>query len=287
MRGVTALCQLCLAEKDGIDADVTGTMNTPKAIFITGAASGIGRATAQLFAKRGWFIGLADVNETGLVETAALFSKGAFSRHVMDVRNRAQWEESLADFWKASSGRIDVLFNNAGIVRAGPFEMGAPQDHDLLVDINIKGVIIGAETGLPWLKKTPGSCLLNSCSAASMAGLPGLAAYSATKFAVRGLTEALNLEWEKHGIAVRSIMPSFIDTPLLEAVTSGTKRPAHEAVRNANFEITPPERVAEAVWKAVHGRRVHTIVGRTAWQLAFALRWMPFLVRWRCGHIKC
>jgi NAD(P)-dependent dehydrogenase (short-subunit alcohol dehydrogenase family) len=258
-----------------------------KAIFITGGASGIGRATAKLFASRGWFVGLADVNEAGLIETAALLPKGQSSTHVMDVRNRGQWEKALADFWKASGGRLDILFNNAGIARGGPFETVSPEDHDLVVDINFKGVVIGAETGLPWLKQTPGSCLLNSCSAAGIFGLPGLATYSATKFAVRGLTEALNLEWEKHGIAVRSIMPSFSDTPLLDVITTGTKRPAHEGVKNANFEFTPAERIAEAAWKATHGKRVHTLVGTTAWQLAFAIRWLPWLVKWRCGHIKC
>lgn len=261
-------------------------MNTGKAIFITGGGSGIGRATAQLFASRGWFVGLADINKAGLAETAALLPQGQYSTHVMDVRERAQWEMALAEFWDASGGRLDILFNNAGIARGGPFEAISPEDHDLLVDINFKGVLHGAETGLDYLKRTPGSCLLNTCSAAGLYGSPGLVTYSATKFAVRGLTEGLNLEWADHGIKVRSIMPSFIDTPLLDITTAGTNRSAREGVKEAGLEFTPIEVVAQAAWDAAHGKKVHTLVGKTAKSLAFAARWAPWLITRRAGRVK-
>jgi len=261
-------------------------MNTSKAIFITGGASGIGRATAQLFASRGWFVGVADINKAGLAETAALLPKGQVSTHVMDVRERAQWETALAEFWEASGGRLDILFNNAGIARGGPFEAVSPEDHDLLVDINFKGVLHGAETGLDYLKQTPDSCLLNTCSAAGLYGAAGLVTYSATKFAVRGLTEGLNLEWAEHGIKVRSIMPSFIDTPLLDITTAGTNRSAREGVKEAGLEFTPVEEVAQAAWDAAQGKKVHTVVGKTAKSLAFAARWAPWLITRRAGRVK-
>lgn len=261
-------------------------MNTRKAIFITGGASGIGRATAQLFASQGWFVGLGDVNKAGLAETSALLPEGQSSTHVMDVRDRGQWEKALGAFWAASGERLDILFNNAGIARGGPFESVSPEDHDLLVDINFKGVVHGAEVGLPYLKQTPGSCLLNTCSAAGLFGSPGLATYSATKFAVRGLTEGLNAEWSEYGIKVRSIMPSFIDTPLLDITTAGTNRTAREGVKEAGLEFTPVARVAEAAWNAAHGRKVHTVVGKTAKQLAFAARWMPWLIERRGRRMK-
>ena len=261
-------------------------MNTRRAIFITGGASGIGKATALLFAQRGWFVGLADVNKAGLAETQKLLPEGQSSVHVMDVRQRAQWELALADFWEASGGRLDVLFNNAGIARGGRFEMVSPEDHDLLVDINFKGVLIGAETGLDYLKRTPGSCLLNTCSAAGIYGAPGLATYAATKFAVRGLTEGLDQEWAEHGIKVRSIMPSFIDTPLLDSSTAGTNRSAREGVKEAGLEFTPVEAVAQAAWDAAHGKKVHTLVGKTAKSLAFAAKWMPWMLRRRAGRVR-
>ena len=249
-----------------------------KAIFITGGASGIGRATATLFADRGWFVGLADVNAAGLAETAAIIGAANASIHTMDVRDRAQWAAALDAFVAASGGRLDILFNNAGIARGGPFAALSADDHELLVDINLKGVINGATMGFPHLKATPGSCLLNTCSAAGLFGAPNLAVYAATKFGVRGLTEALNQEWAEHGVTARSIMPSFIDTPLLSITTAGSNNTAREAVTEAGLEFTPVERVAEAAWAAAHGKRVHTVVGKTARRLAFATRFAPWML---------
>src|SRR3546814_20737628 len=84
-----------------------------KAIFITGGGSGIGRAVARHFAGQGWFVGIADVHRAGIDETAALLPDAASSRHVLAVRDRAQWKAAPDDFSKASGGRLDVLFNNA------------------------------------------------------------------------------------------------------------------------------------------------------------------------------
>ncbi len=249
-----------------------------KAIFITGGGSGIGRATAQYFAAKGWFVGLADINAADLAGTAALLPSGQSSSHIMDVRDRTAWRATLADFWNASGGRLDILFNNAGVARGGAFAEVPDADHDLLVDTNFKGVLYGAEVGLAYLKQTPGSCLVNTCSAAGICGAPGLATYAATKFAVRGLTESLNIEWAALGIKVRSIMPSFIDTPLLKITNAGSNHTARDGVVEAGLEFTPVEQVAEAVWEVAQGNKVHLPVGKTAKSLAFAVRWMPWAI---------
>jgi NADP-dependent 3-hydroxy acid dehydrogenase YdfG len=259
-------------------------MNQRKAIFITGGASGIGRATAQLFASKGWFVGLADINKAGLAETAGLLPAGQSSTCVLDVRDRAQWGIALTDFWAASGGRLDVLFNNAGVARGGQFADVSHDDHDLLIDVNIKGVVNGAEAGFNYLKQTPGSCLLNTCSAAGLVAGPGLAVYAVTKFGVRALTEALEIEWQQHGIKVSSLMPSFIDTPLLEANTSGTNQSVRDGVLEAGLEITPVSAVAQAAWDAVHGDQTHVVVGKTAKRLKFLTRWMPNLARRGLGR---
>jgi NAD(P)-dependent dehydrogenase (short-subunit alcohol dehydrogenase family) len=256
-------------------------MANHKAIFITGGASGIGKATALHFAAKGWFVGLADIDEAGLVATAAMLLEGKVSTHIMDVRSREAWEAALTDFWAASGGRLDVMFNNAGIARGGAFGDVAHVDHDLLIDINFKGVVYGAEAALPWLQKTPGSCLLNTCSAAGIYGAPGLVTYAATKFAVRGLSEGLEAEWGPLGIKVRTLMPSFIDTPLLDVTTAGTNRSAREGVQSAGLEFTPVEVVAQAAWDAVHGEALHVPVGKTAKSLAFMARWAPGMLRKR------
>ena len=250
-----------------------------KAIFITGGASGIGRAVALYFAARGWRVGLADVNAAGLEATRAMLPEGMATTHLLDVRDRGRWGDVLAEFAEASGGRLDVLFNNAGIAVGGTFAEMNPVDIDRGIDVNVMGVINGAYAGHKFLKATPGSCLINTASAASIYGTAGLAIYSAGKFAVRGFSEALDGEWARDGIKVRVLMPSFIDTPLLDAVAAGTNRTARENVQAAGLEFTPLEVVAKAVWDAVEGDKVHIIVGKTARKLAFAARWMPGAIR--------
>ena len=261
-------------------------MGERKAIFITGGASGIGRAVARHFADKGWFVGLADINDAGSRETAAMLPAGQSATYHLDVRDADQWSAALAAFWKDAGERMDVMFNNAGIGKGGPFAEVPPTDHDLMLDVNLKGVIRGAEAAFPYLSKTPGSCLLNTCSAAGIYGSGGLAVYAATKFGVRGLTEALDIEWAPHGIKVRSLMPSFIDTPILDGISSGSNRSSRDKLKEAGFEISPVEMVAEAAWAATQGKKVHTLVGKTAGQLALLARFMPGLIRNRARRLQ-
>lgn len=249
-------------------------MSEVRAIFITGGGSGIGRATARLFANRGWRVGLADVNEAGLAETRGMIG-GMASSYVMDVRDRDAWTASLDAFATASGGRLDVLFNNAGIGSGGPLAQATFEEIDRVVAVNFVGVLNGARIGYDYLARTPGSCLLNTASASAIYGTSGLATYSATKFAVRALTEALDGEWHGAGIKVRDLIPGFIETPLLDALPGNSNRTIREAVTAAGMELTSADTVAEAAWAAVHGDKVHTYVGKTAHRLAFAARWTP------------
>lgn len=249
-----------------------------RAIFITGGGSGIGRAVAQRFARAGWKIGLADVNVAALAETAALLRLGA-DTYEMDVRDRDAWVHSLDHFTTRSGGRLDVLFNNAGVGSGGPLAETDFAEIDRVIAINLMGALNGARIGYNYLKRTPGSCLLNTASASAIYGSAGLVPYSMTKFAVRAMTEALDGEWSAAGIKVRSIVPSFIDTPLLNGPTGASNRSIRETVTEAGLELTPVAAVAEAAWDAVHGRRVHTYVGKTARRMAFAARWMPGQMR--------
>lgn len=250
-----------------------------KAIFITGGASGIGQAVALYFAARGWRIGIADVNAGGLESTLAMLPAGMATSYLLDVRDRGRWADVLAEFVEVSGGRLDALFNNAGIAVGGTFADTPEIDMDRILDINIAGVVYGAYAAHRYLKATPGSCLINTASAAGIYGSAGLALYSASKFAVRGFSEALDGEWAGDGIKVRVLMPSFIDTPLLDAVAPGTNRTAREGVRDAGLEFTPVEVVAKAVWDSIEGDKVHIIVGKTAKKLAFAARWIPGTIR--------
>jgi NAD(P)-dependent dehydrogenase (short-subunit alcohol dehydrogenase family) len=250
-----------------------------RSIFITGGASGIGRAVAERFAREGWFVGLADVNEAGMRETAAKLPDGASAIYMLDVRSRDQWADALADFWEKAGGRLDVLFNNAGIGRGGPLEQMNREDVDAVLAININGVVHGAEAGFPYLAKTPGSVLLNTASAAGIIGAAGMSIYCATKFAVRGFTESLDIEWGAHGIKVACLMPSFIDTAILDGIALGTNRQTREVVADLGMEIAPVSVAADAAWAAVHGDEVRIRVGRDAKRMWHMARLFPGFLR--------
>ncbi|MBM0170103.1 SDR family oxidoreductase [Altererythrobacter sp. C41] len=256
-------------------------MSERKAIFITGGGSGIGRAIAQLFGQRGWFVGVGDIDNAGMQETLAGIGNGLTYAHKFDVRDRAAWDTALEAFSQAAGGRIDVVANNAGIPLGGSLSENTVEEIDRCIDINLKGVLYGAQAALPHLQKTaPGSCLLNTASAAGIYGTSGASVYSATKFGVRGVTEALDAEWAEFGIRVRSLCPGFIDTPLLEHTPNAASNEAiRDRVKAAGLEITPVGDVAQAAWDAVHGEKLHTLVGQTARRMAFASRWMPGRVR--------
>jgi NAD(P)-dependent dehydrogenase (short-subunit alcohol dehydrogenase family) len=251
-----------------------------RAIFISGGGSGIGRATAQLFAQRGWFVGLGDVSETGMAGTQALLPGPSFA-HPLDVRDPAQWAEALAAFSQAAGGRIDVLFNNAGVAFGGPLMELDESEIDRLIAINFRGAVNGARAAHPHLRAAaPGSCLLNTASAAAIYGAGGLAIYSATKFAVRALTEALDAEWQHDGIRVCSIMPGFTDTAMLDGPANArSNRQKRDAIAGAGRSFLPVGQVAEGAWEAVHGTRLHTLVGKVVRKMHLAARFAPGYMR--------
>jgi NAD(P)-dependent dehydrogenase (short-subunit alcohol dehydrogenase family) len=248
-----------------------------KSIFITGAASGLGREVARFFAGKGWFVGLADVNDAGTAETAAMLPAGQSSSHHLDVTDRGQWTTELADFVTHTSGTIDVLFNNAGIGAGGPIPEMSDADIDRMIAINFTGVVSGIKAAFPYLRR--GSCVLNTSSAAGIYGAAGLSVYSATKFAVRGLTEANDIEWRELGIKSRSLMPGFIDTNIIGNVAEGSNMTGKEMLEAAGMEVSPVEIIGPAAWAAVHGDKVHTTVNKMAKRLAFMARWFPGQLR--------
>jgi len=250
-----------------------------EAIFITGGASGIGLATAKLFAAKGWFVGLADIDKAGLKSALAAIGPDNGATYVLDVRDRQAWPTALADFTKKSGGRLDVLLNNAGIASYGFLEEVSPDEEDRVVDINLKGVLNGARAGIEYLKTTPGARLINVASCAGLYGAPKLAVYSATKFAVKGLSEALDIEFARHGVQVRCIMPWFIETPILDAGAQGSNEKMSDSLRAQGMDVYPVETAAQVIWDAAHGQELHYTVGKRAKQMRFASRFMPNSIR--------
>ncbi len=234
-----------------------------KTIFVTGAARGIGRSTSLLFARQGYRVGCYDIDVDGArrvaeeIDAAAGMSMSCHGR--IDVRNEESWTAAVADF-ESHTHRMDVLFNCAGILRAGRFEDISPTECKKQLDVNVMGVILGIQKSLALLERTAAehgrSVIVSMSSASATYGQPELAVYSATKFAVRALTEALDVELRPRKIRVCDVMPSYVDTPM---VHEQQYRP--KTLDRLGVKLTA-EDVAEVVWKAAHGRGLHYIPQR-------------------------
>jgi len=255
-------------------------MSDRKAVFITCAASGIGLGTAKRFAKEGWFVGLADVNAAGL--KAALDAIGGPSNgatYLLDVRDRAAWDDALSVFVAASGGRLDALVNNAGVASFGYLEDQSDDEVARQIDINIKGLINGSRAGMEHLKKTPGSQLINVASCASIYGAPKLSVYCATKFAVRGLSEALDIEFARFGVGVKCIMPFYINTPILDAGASGSNETMADSIKAGGAPVYTVEECAGVIYDSVASKELKHIVGARGRQFAWLARLAPGMLR--------
>lgn len=222
------------------------------AIFITGAGSGIGAATAELFYQMGWRVGLADGDETAVQQLADKLGARA-SAYGVDVLDQPGMRSALTDF-TAPTGRLNALFNSAGLLDMRPFAEAPLARLDAMLDVNVKGVMNCIAQALPFLQAQDDARIITMSSAAAIYGVPDLAVYSATKFAVRGLTEALNVEFEGLGIWVCDVMVGYVDTPMLSDADDQAK-----SVEIAGVHVTP-QMVADTVRQAVTGRQVHWFV---------------------------
>ena len=244
-------------------------------IFITGAAAGIGRATAELFAARGLFVGLYDVAGGAVEALRHKLGADAAIAGALDVTDAAEFSSVLARFSEAAGERLDILFNCAGILAVGEFGDIAVSRHHQIVDVNLKGVINGAHAAFPYLKQTRGACLINMASASAIYGPPAFASYAATKFAVKGLTEALNIEWAQHDIRVMDLLPLFVATPMVTAIAAPPASVGRMGVRLTADDI------ARTVWRAAHWRwppRVHWYPGWQTKILALLSKLSPAIV---------
>ncbi|MBK7903908.1 MAG: SDR family NAD(P)-dependent oxidoreductase [Proteobacteria bacterium] len=236
-------------------------------IFITGVGGGIGTATARLFASKGWHVGGCDLSTAAVESLSAAIGRERFTPYVTDVRDRSAVARAIDDFAALCGGKLDAVFANAGVLFMAPDDQVTPAQKDLQVDVNVKGVMYTFDAALPHLRRAaPGTHMVAMASTSAEYGSPHHAVYSATKFFVRGYTEALNIEYRPQGINVCGIYVAYVDTGM---------------VRNAEWKAASletmgvkakPEDVAAMVWKAVHGRRAHWRVGFDAWMSHCAVR---------------
>lgn len=257
-----------------------GKANSRKSIFVTGAASGIGAETARYFSRMGWFVGLYDKDEAGLADRVNEIGEENCLVGRLDVRDRVAWRMAMEAFGSATDGKLSVLFNNAGIGRHGWFEDIAPEDSDAIIDINVKGVINGVYAALPLLKQTQSARIVNVASTAGFVGSPQLAVYSASKFAVRGFTEALDIELAPLDIKVTSLSPWFVETPILDmGQTANTNHKMRDDLDKRGTDIYPVSMAAEAAWEAAHGKKQHYGVGALSDRTRLTARLLPGLLR--------
>ncbi|MFJ9743515.1 SDR family oxidoreductase, partial [Streptomyces sp. NPDC101166] len=214
-------------------------------VAITGGARGIGRATAEAFARSGARVAIGDLDAELAKTTAAELTAATRTEVVglpLDVADSASFEDFL-DTAEQLLGPVDVLVNNAGIMPTGEFLDETPAMTELQIDVNIRGVIIGSRlAGRRFAARGRGH-LVNIASLAGVTGEPGLATYCGTKHFVIGFTEALRRELRPGGVGVTMVLPGFINTEL----AAGTRPPAWSRA----LAVREPEDVAAAVMAAV------------------------------------
>lgn len=235
-------------------------------IFITGGASGMGRATAELFAGKGWFVGIFDVDEQGLKETAAGIGDDNCLARRLDVTDEKDFAAAMSAFSERTKGRMDIMFNNAGIAPSAWFDEMPLEQMRQIIDVNVMGVITGAKLALPLLRNTPNSICISTSSSAATYGHALLAVYSASKFAVKGLTEALSLEFGRFGVRTADVLPGCIDTPMLRnALAAPTGQPFTEELfanlpQDGAYRLVPVSAITDAVWGAYNSDQIHWYV---------------------------
>jgi short-subunit dehydrogenase len=210
-------------------------------VLITGAGRGIGQASADLFARKGSEVALADIDLAAARSAAAAIGARAFE---LDVRDRDRWDAVAAAF-----GEIDILVNNAGVMPAGSFlDEPDPVGHTT-IDVNLWGLIHGMRAVVPGMIERGRGHVVNVASLAGKIPVPGLAVYNASKFAAVGLSAATRLEFAEYGVSVSAVLPSAVRTRLSSGLTLGRGMPT-----------VGPEDVAAAILQTCRTRRAETTV---------------------------
>src|SRR5216684_2836837 len=247
---------------------------------VTGAGSGIGRALAQQLAAAGSALALADVDEAGLLQTAqSLEKKSALvTTHVVDVADEAA-VRSFAEDANKRHGRVTLLINNAGIALHGDFEEVSLDDFRSLMNINFWGTVYGVKFFLPVLKRERRAHIVNISSIFGVIAPAGQCAYAASKFAVRGFTEALRHELEGSNVGVSCVHPGGIRTQIARRarIGAGVTGTGHQE-KAAQFEKllrTSPEAAAARILRGAERRELRILIGSDAYQADILQRLRP------------
>jgi NAD(P)-dependent dehydrogenase (short-subunit alcohol dehydrogenase family) len=246
------------------------TLTNDSIAVVTGAASGIGRALAMRLAKEGIAgISIADINARGLNETLEMIGQPELpiSTHVVDVANLAQMRDFVRDV-VVKHGRVTHLINNAGVSLLGTVEEVSIEDLQWLMNINFWGTVYGVKLFLPILRAQPAAHIVNVSSVFGLVAPPGNAAYSASKFAVRGFTESLRHELVDTNIAVSCVHPGGVATNIVKdgkvGAHSDTGLKEQSVELHAKVSRTTADEAAETIVRGIKRRSKRILVGRDA-----------------------
>ncbi len=229
-----------------------------KTAFVTGGGSGVGLGQAKALIKAGAKVAIADIRQDHLDETAAQFAAAGTPVLAvrLDITDRAAYA-AAADRVEAELGPVQLLFNTAGVSHFGPLQDATPEDWQWQIDVNLYGPINGIQTFLPrMLKRGDGCHIINTASMSAFVSLPGCGIYTATKMAIRGLSESLAMDLKETKVGVSMLCPGAVNTNIHEALKT---RPAH--LSNTGYYKGTPE--DEAMLKSVieHGMEPERLAG--------------------------
>lgn len=224
---------------------------TSKVAFVTGAATGIGRATALAFAREGASVVVADVSKDRIDETAALVKKAGGKAHAVkcDVTQEAEIKHALDETIKVF-GRLDMAFNNAGVEEknADPTAEETIEEWDRVINVNLRGVFLCMKYELQLMLKQGGGSIVNTSSGAGIIGVKGSPAYVASKHGVIGLTKAAALDYASKNIHVNAVCPGYIETEMMQRFTGGTTEGKAKVIAEEPIgRMGRPEEIADAV----------------------------------------
>lgn len=251
-----------------------------RSAVITGAAGGIGRAIAVSLARRNCDLALVDVDEDGTAQTATFARDyGVFvTQHRIDVADRHAVAE-LPDIVAAEHGGVDILVNNAGVAVGGTFEQVSEEDFEWLFEINFWGMVRMTRAFMPLLRASDDARIVNLSSIYGLIGPPEQTAYSASKFAVRGFSEALRHELEGSSVGVTVVHPGGVNTSIAEKarVPAGVSEEeiARRRERYRKLLTMPPQIAGEKIVRGIERKQSRVLVGSDAKVISLIARLMP------------